>query len=460
MGALYRLVQTVRVHKENNELIEDCVTQFTDAVELLCLEDNQVAICVSGGLFFVQGERLAYRREDSHFIRRLLEFFEKCKLNGLRFHYSLTKAPRLELVTFANLLNRSVTQHDPSSWLSKQIEEARLGWLEVINEREMSHEELALERKQRAKKSYLYAFESVKEVAQKVGSGGQAGVRKARRMIQNMVDLAMEDEGVVLGLSTIKSHDNYTYVHSVNVAVLSVCLGKRIGLAHNSLEQLGVSGLFHDLGKVKVAPEILNKAQELNEAEWEEIREHPVTSVTQILGLRASHVMKSSILIAPFEHHLRYDLSGYPELKSRRSISLFGRVIAIADVYDALTSTRPYRLNPLSPSDALTVMSDRAGKDFDPILLKVFIKMMGRYPVGTILQFDNGELGLVTDTWEDSDKVGPKIVFLAPDSHGVLMPVRSLELGKGNAEGGTFKGNIFGAVHPQAYAINAARFLF
>jgi hypothetical protein len=105
-------------------------------------------------------------------------------------------------------------------------------------------------------------------------------------------------------------------------------------------------------------------------------------------------------------------------------------------------------------------MSERGGKEFDPILLKVFMKMMGRYPVGTILQFDNGELGLVTDTWEDSDKVGPKVVFLTPDSHGVLMRGKSMELGKGNPEDGKLRWNIVRAVHPQSCGIKPARFLF
>ena len=162
--------------------------------------------------------------------------------------------------------------------------------------------------------------------------------------------------------------------------------GRRIGLSRASLERLGICGFFHDLGKVEVPREIVTKPGALSATEWKEMQKHPLSSVRQILKLQASHDLKSKILLAPFEHHIRYDLSGYPKIHFIKQISLFGRILHIADVYDAITTPRVYRPLTLSPDQALSFMLEGSGTDSDPILLKVFAKMMGTFPVGTLLQ--------------------------------------------------------------------------
>jgi HD-GYP domain-containing protein (c-di-GMP phosphodiesterase class II) len=314
-------------------------------------------------------------------------------------------------------------------------------------------------RRERARKSYATALASIKEVAQKMTTGGHAGVRKARRMMQNMVDLVMEDETVLLGLTTIRRHDDYTYTHSVNVALLSVCLGKRIGLSRASLEQLGICGLFHDLGKVKVSPDILRKAGDLTAGEWEKMRRHPIASVNQILKLRASRGLKAKILLAPFEHHQRNDLLGYPQVRTKREMSLFGRILGIADVFDALTSPRSYRPMAYGPDYALSLMMDGAGKEFDPILLKAFVNMMGVYPVGTLLELDTGEWGLVADSPVGADRSRPRLLLLQADGSGGLKRGEIVDLSEKEPVTGGFKRTPVRSLHPAVRGIQPAQFL-
>jgi HD-GYP domain-containing protein (c-di-GMP phosphodiesterase class II) len=459
LRALQRLLQAVRIHQDNNQLISQSLSELTQAVAQLCVEGGDVELVVGRGRFYLQGERLMYRRENIHLVHEMLAFFEERNIQGLRFSRNMGKAPAQEILLLARILNQCLEQEEPASWLRGEMDGGLSGWVELLEEKAPTPPESVSTRQERAKRTYVSALGSLREVAQKLSVQGQAGVRKARRMVQEMVDLVLEDESVLMGLTTIKDHDDYTYVHSVNVAILSVNLGKRIGLSRVSLEQLGVCGLFHDLGKVRVAREILHKAEALTEGEWREIRKHPLSSVSQILRLRSSQEMKTRILLAPFEHHLKYDLSGYPKTHVKRDVSLFGRILAIVDVFDALTSARSYRSAALSPDYALSLMADGAGRDFDPILLKVFVGMMGVYPVGTLLQLDTGEMGLVADSSSGRDRSRPRVMLLVPDGRGGVAKGETVDLSEPDPRTGGFKRTAARSLNPGSHGIQPAHFL-
>jgi HD-GYP domain-containing protein (c-di-GMP phosphodiesterase class II) len=278
-------------------------------------------------------------------------------------------------------------------------------------------EEQTLEQTEKAKNLYFSSLSTVKEVAEKA-SKGIAGVRKARRIAQMVVDLIQEDYSLLLGLATIRDYDDYTYTHSVNVAMLAVCLGRHIGLPRVYLEHLMVSGLFHDLGKVGVSKDILLKKGELSTQEWDIMRRHPLIGVRKILRLNAPHALRVRIALGPFEHHLNLDLSGYPKTRHMKKISVMGRILRIADVYEALTSERVYRPRSFTPDEALRRMWSERGKSFDPILLKLFINMLGIYPVGSLVGMDTSEIGIVMEYTDESQKDKPHLLLLRGDGRG------------------------------------------
>jgi HD-GYP domain-containing protein (c-di-GMP phosphodiesterase class II) len=274
-----------------------------------------------------------------------------------------------------------------------------------------------------------------------------------------MVDLVMEDEKIALGLSTIHDYDDYTFTHSINVAMLSMCLGRRIGLSRTSMNRIGICGLFHDLGKLDVPIEIIKKPGKLSESEFEEIKKHTIYSVTKIIKLQAPHDLKAKILLPPFEHHLKYDLSGYPKANRKKSVSLFGRIISIADVFDAITSPRVYRDIAFTPDQALNMMLDGSGTEFDPILLKMFINMLGIYPIGSLLELDTGELALVMDIDKTFDRARPMVVLLAENGNGGYTRVGVADLAECDAQSGAFLRNIVKSLHPSSRGIQPAEFL-
>lgn len=202
------------------------------------------------------------------------------------------------------------------------------------------------------------------------------------------------------------------------------------------------------------------------------MKQHSLISVRLITKIKAERDRKAQILLPPFEHHLKYDLSGYPQTNRKKEVSLFGRILTIADVYDAITSPRVYRPSVLSQDRALGFMLEGAGTDFDPILLKVFINMLGVYPVGTLLKLDKG-VGLVTiqpdDTapHEEENKSSngfngtrPWIILLASDGKGGIKKGREVSLAERDPVTGKFLRNIVASLSPSEFGIQPAEFIF
>ena len=455
--SFYWLLQTVKIHQDNNKVLRGCAREFIKSMVQMCLDEPHMIIQVFAGRLYLSEKKLIYSMESVDLVRTVLQFFESRGLQGLRLYPTLGDAPIEQVMAFARMLNQAERQDHPVVWIAQQMEDQGFSWAEVVHSPEIPEEDPEL--KEKARRTYFYALASVKEIGRKISSNQPVGIRKAKRMVQNLVDFLSEDESLLLGLSTIRDLDDYTYTHSVNVAILSLCLGKRLGLSPKALERLGICGLFHDLGKVDLSREILLKSGELNEQEFKEIKKHPLKSVIRIIKLPTDEDLKAHIITPIFEHHLRYDLSGYPRPYSAKPQGLFGRILAITDVFDAITSARIYRFTPFSPDRALGVMLERAGKEFDPLLLKVFINMLGVFPVGTVLELDTGEMGLVMDNPGETMKERPRILILVPDGKGGFRKGKTESLAEHDPRTGAFRRNIVKTFHPASYGIQPAEFL-
>ena len=453
----YRLIQAVRIHQDNNQLIKVCVERFRETISRLKLE-TELKLWIFEGRFFVQKERLQYRKELVRIIQAMIDFFNRRGLQGMIFSPQISEAPLEEIVGFTRILIQSVEKEAPASWLEKQVKAAKWSWLRILKGLDFQRGN-DKDLREKARNTYFHALTSVKDVVQRVSVQGHSGIRKAKRMVQNMVDCLSQDESLFLCLSTIKDYDDYTYSHSVNVAVLSLCLGGRIGLSRTSLEHLGICGLFHDLGKVEIPHEILAKPGRLTQDEWLKMQNHPMASVRQILRLHASHDVKSKIVLAPFEHHVKYNLSGYPHVLFKNKVSLFGRILQITDVYDAITSPRIYRTSCLSPDEAIEFMMKGAGKDYDPVLLKVFAIMMGTYPVGTLLELDTGEMGIVSEYPMESGGHLPRVLLLQKDGDGPYTRGEVIDLSEKDPETGSLRRNVIKSVSAASRGIQPAQFL-
>ncbi len=234
-------------------------------------------------------------------------------------------------------------------------------------------------------------------------------------MVNDIVSEITINENATVNMMDLKVFDDYTYYHSVNVSVLSIVVGAAEGLGKSKLYELGLGALLHDIGKVFVPKEILNKSGKLTPEEFEEIKKH---SLMGNWYLREKWQVPIESNVAVLSHHEKYDGSGYPYgLKSDR-ISRFGKIVAVADVYDALTSDRPYR-PALSPSEAMEYVMGGSGTLFDPKVVEVFAKKIVPYPVGTCVTLSNGLTAIVTGNYIRCG-MRPKIMIISGPQKGVV----------------------------------------
>lgn len=414
--SLYQLIHTARIHQDNNQLVVDFVSQTTATLSDLS-RGGDVSIQIWRGRIYVNGEKLLYQRDNVAFLNDMADYFTQRSLGGLCFYDAFRNVAHADFMSFVHLLDESLKHEDPPEWLRQQMRGQDMLWAEAPRKLEEKPVNPATNLQGKALNAYLQALNTVKEVAEKA-SKGITGVKRARRLAQTIVDLIQEDNTILIGLATIREHDDYTYAHSVNVAMLATSLGKYLGLSPISLEHLTLCGLFHDMGKVAIPREILLKSSVLSDQEWTVIRNHPLAGMKQIIRLNAPKTLRSRIILGPFEHHLNHDLSGYPQTRFIKSVSLLGKILRIADFYEALTSERAYRPRSYTPNEALRRMWDLAGKNFDPALLKCFIGMMGIYPIGSIVALESGELGMVMEYPDESRKDQPLMMLLASDGSG------------------------------------------
>ena len=215
-----------------------------------------------------------------------------------------------------------------------------------------------------------------------------------QNLAEELIDNILSNKNILVTLVDIKSMDNYTYQHSVNVAIISLVLGLGLNLPKGDLINLCVGALLHDLGKIFIPKEILLKNGPLNKSEFNIMKEHPQKGYNYIKNIKCIHNDAKQIIL---QHHERVDTLGYPKGLKSHEISTLSKITSVSDVYDALISDRPYRKG-LCPNDAFEFILSGAGSIFDFEIVKAFSQIIVPYPKGTIVKLSNGDVGIVKDT--------------------------------------------------------------
>ncbi len=246
----------------------------------------------------------------------------------------------------------------------------------------------------------------------------KASLYTTKRLMQSIFNHLSENESFLYGMTNIKNFDEYTLNHSVNVCILSISLGKKLGLDRNELVDLGLAAFFHDFGKLEIPKEILLKPGKLDADERKEIEKHTFYGAMKLIKIRQSSYLPVKALNVAMEHHHGENSCGYPHYTKKKSINLYSKIVKIVDVFDAITTPRPYREEDFTRDEALNFMLQRSGSDFDPLILKVFVNMIGIYPVGTFVLLNSGEVGIVFETNPDpAARLQPKVKIIS-DSEG------------------------------------------
>lgn len=262
-----------------------------------------------------------------------------------------------------------------------------------------------------AKRAVISMFEEAR-MGKAVDTGG------AQKLVDEITDSVARNPGALISLARLKTVDDYTYMHSVAVCAMMVALAKQLKLDERQTRQAGIAGLMHDLGKAMIPMEILNKPGKLTDAEFEIVKRHPEEGYRMLLS---GTDVDPIVLDVCLHHHEKTDGSGYPKGFKDEEISLFAKMGAVCDVYDAITSNRPYKAG-WDPAESLRRMAEWSKGHFDVQVFQAFVKSLGIYPIGSLVQLKSGRLGVVVEQTGKSLTTPTVKVFFSTKSGMRIVP--------------------------------------
>jgi HD-GYP domain-containing protein (c-di-GMP phosphodiesterase class II) len=268
------------------------------------------------------------------------------------------------------------------------------------------------------------ARDSVSSLHDEARLGRALDVEGCVPLVDEIASSMQRNAGAMLGLARLKTHDDYTFMHSVAVCTLMVVLGRRMGLGEEQVREAGLAGLLHDMGKARIPLELLNKPGKLTPAEYGQVRDHARLGHDMLLQSGSASPMALDVCL---HHHERPDGQGYPEGLSGEAFSLHARMAAVCDVYDAITSNRPYKEGWL-PADSIARMAEwtRAGK-FDAAVFRAFIDCVGIYPVGSLVRLASERLAVVVEH-DPAAPLAPRVKVFYSLRAQLTLPTELLDL--------------------------------
>lgn len=297
------------------------------------------------------------------------------------------------------------------------------------------------EERQQAQKVYAEARGLVNSLLRDVKMGKPINIEPVEKLADDINNSVLNNPNALLCLAAIREKDQYLLEHSINVGILMGVFTRFLGYEDELTHQLVTGALLHDIGKIRVPNQILNKPGKLSESEWIEMKRHVVYGQEVLLNSRGVSDVTLSICGM---HHERLDGSGYPMGLPDRDINNYGRLAAIVDVYDAITATRVYHKG-RPPADAMKFLTELSGHHLDRKLVGLFVRCMSVYPVGTLVELDNGKLGVVIAT-DPRHPDSPTVRVFYNNRHKHYEKPQVLDLGQSRVEN-----KIVGVVDPDDY---------
>ncbi len=405
----------MRLYPVENVQVQQAIdalhTQMVSVVE----SEGTFDLNISGDFFFLNEVRLRLDLSNFSTFGNLASILASHEIGGV---VVLPGVQREEWVPFATLLLGNPDEEDPYTVFLDQLSQVSAEHIDVRVSAEAEPELMERDALDEAKGTYAQSVQVAKNALTGVRLGKAVNARKVKRAVQGIVDQVLDNESSMVTMTTLRGFDEYTFTHSVNVCIFSVVIGQRLGFTKLQLYELGLGALLHDIGKMRVDSEIINKAGGLTEAEWTELKDHPTEGLLLLFQMRGLADIPYRQMLIAYEHHMKVDLSGYPQNERTRELGLFSRIVAVADGFDAGTSVRSYQYEPWPPDEVLKEMRDNPRRGFDQLIVKALITSTGVYPVGTLVILDTHELAVVSKTHSEVQHLHEPMVKVISDGKG------------------------------------------
>ncbi|MCG5525631.1 HD-GYP domain-containing protein [Ectothiorhodospira haloalkaliphila] len=301
----------------------------------------------------------------------------------------------------------------------------------------------------RARSVWRDAQHYITEVLEDARLGRSVNTGQVRRVVSHLAEQVVESPNALLWLTHLRERDRYTSLHSINVCILSLSFGRFLGMGRDELEVLGLGALLHDIGKLRVPLEILNCPRRLTAEEFEQMKAHPVLGYAL---LKRNKDLPEQALQTALCHHERINGAGYPNGHKGDAIPPHARLVAVVDVYDAISSKRVYH-DGMTPQDALNIIFRMRGEELDTELVEAFIRCVGIYPVGSLVELTSGEVGVVVG-FNARHRLRPTVMLLLDAEHSPMHTPSLLNLASTAWEAGSSAPAIRSVLEPGSHGID------
>lgn len=449
---LHIVLKLITVYERNNIGFIEQLSDFGAALREGFQTETEIRIQIRRDAFFVNKIRLKFNVANYFIYKSVLEELLSRQIGTMTFSAGVDDD---ELGRFFGFLARRDRSRGYSfERLAEDFEAVSCPKIRLQKMPKEQHVEIS---EKSAIPIYILGVHHLKDLFESEKRSMQ--LHLTRRWIQSLVNHLMAHESFLIGLTNIKNFQEYTLNHSVNVCILSLALGRSLGLSRPNLIELGISACLHDVGKFEVPNEVLDKPGKLTPEEREVMEQHPHFGAGKLAWRRKTEEIPLAAIQVALEHHIKPALEGYPKYLRRKQVSLFSKIVKVIDYYDAITTKRVYRPKTFTPEEALRLMQKNCADEFDPLIFKAFSWMMGIYPVGTLAALDSGEVGVVIEKNPLPSFICRPLFKLIADAQGRKYDGPVVDLAEKDPQTKTFRRTIIMTLDPGKYQISVAEVL-
>lgn len=437
----YKVAKTVGMFGFGNVITKEAVVTFMETATGLLTWFDEVLLQTAADCLFVNESRLKVDIEGFTSFKFIIEELKKRGIGGFSIRRGLSDADLCEFLRLFVQFDNA--EEDACEEIEEGLAAAGILSIGLSEVRELAEQasqaDVAETHREVSINTYFKSIFVAKQFMDSSRGVRPTNLRKANRVVHSIVDLVAEDERTLLALTQIKNYDDCLFTHSANVCVLAVALGQNIGLDKVLLGDLGLAAILHDLGLVGVPPAGAGPDH------------HPALGVRRILAGQGVSTASVRCALATLEHHLREDGSGFPELAPTHKCSLLGRIIAITDFYDTITTPDGGGAPTFSPEEALRLMAHEGREVFPRSLVKAFVNTIGTYPLGTAVKLCTGEVGIVHGRSSALGDLSRPQVKIIQNAAGETVPHVVVDLTETDAGTGAYLRSIVAAIPAYAF---------
>jgi len=407
---LISAIQASKIYSESHPIIREQIEKSHTRLQEILKELNELVLGIVDDVLVWEDEIMFDLSKKSE---SLILYLKRKGIERIEFQRAVKKE---DLHKFIQLISTS-----PSKTNGENIEIQSMEGINHIKAGKIKaptkEEEIKSPKLKNLEALYLDSVKTATHSINKTLKSEDVDYLDLRFNVLNIMENFMGRHQELLNLTSIKRKDLFTFAHLLNVSVLSMFFASKKGFSKDDVLDIGIAALFHDIGKIAISKQILKKESKLTDKEFDKMKDHTLLGTEILLGYASTFGILP--VVVSFEHHMRYDLSGYPKVPYPRPLHTASLIVSICDVYDALAQKRSYKKD-YPPLRIFKIMEQEKGKLFDPRLFDVFFSVMGVWPVGCLVKLHNGEIAVVREI-NESDIYKPKIEILSPKPEGKII---------------------------------------